>query len=33
MSLRQVPYSRETVYISLMQFYEHLLDRVHTLIP
>jgi hypothetical protein len=28
-----VPYSRETVYISLMEFYEHLLDRVTTLTP
>jgi hypothetical protein len=24
----RVPYSRETVYISLMEFYEHLLDNV-----
>jgi hypothetical protein len=24
----RVPYSRETVYISLMEFYDHLLDKV-----
>jgi hypothetical protein len=27
----RVPYSRETVYISLMEFYEHLLDQVRHL--